>query len=164
PPGKAAFDIQDSAIRVIRCLTIQGPGTQAFACRQSPASDIAFVKFGHDKSLGEGISANEGCGLNLGGQIWIGNSVTVFLTASLLSRITIGGSVPIIALSQVNMDYFAVASEGAVIQFRDRVSVSGPIKAQWGSKVFRNGVIAGNGIALPGGCSQAIPKEPGACW
>src|SRR5262245_36240988 len=41
PPNGAAFIGQDLAIPVIRCLTVTG--TSGFNCRQTPASDLAYV-------------------------------------------------------------------------------------------------------------------------
>ena len=162
PAGRAAFDAQDLAIIVVRCLTVQGgEGSLGFTCRQTPALDIAFVQFGAALGLTTGVSANDSCGLNLGGQIWIGNNLVQFLAASNSSRITVGGNVPITAINPVSITHFSNAAQMAQIEFREGVSISGPIHATAQSFVWRGGAIITNGLSIPGGTAQRDPKAPG---
>jgi hypothetical protein len=164
PAGTAAFEFQDLAIGIVRCLTVQGPSSQGFACRQTPASDIFFIKFGHDKEMGQGISIKDSCGLNVGGRIWIGNNMHVFLGASVNSRLTIGNDVPIIALNPVNIDYFALSYKGAIIDLGAGMKFVNPqfISGQQYSVAWAGAIYAaGNAIpgTIPGQAS--IPGFPG---
>jgi hypothetical protein len=159
----AAFDIQDLAIAVVRCMTIQGQGT-AFNCRQTPASDIAYIKFGGTAPLGRGVTANDECGINLGGTIWIGNDVSIFLLANNLSRIVVADNLPIVATTPVSVGYFALSYQTAIVDIRGGVTITGPITSSAGSRVFRNGSIFSGGLPLPGGCTQTDPLQPGNCW
>jgi hypothetical protein len=162
PASRAAFDIEDLAIAVVRCLTVQGgEGALGFTCRQTPALDIAFVQFGATVGLGTGVSANDGCGINLGGQIWIGNNLTQFLAASNNSRITVGGEVPITAINPVSIAHFLNSSQMAQIELRVGVSISGPIHASGQAFVWRGGAIITNGLSIPGGTAQLDAKAPG---
>jgi hypothetical protein len=175
--GNAIFNGQDLAIPIIRCLTLRaeciewsGPNCAARAsdvggivCRQTPVIDVAFIKF---DVLSTGISAGQACGeVNLGGAIWIGNSMHVFLQAS-GSTILRGGNVPIIALNPVELTYFALSYDGA------KIYLAGPaieniqhVPSSTRSVVYRGGAIMAEGLALPGeGCVQADPLKPGNCW
>ena len=157
--GQPAFYFQDLAIGVVRCLNVRGGA--GFNCRQTPASDIAFVIFGGgEQSLATAVQASDSCGINLGGVIWLAGDMTTLFAASNVSRITIGGGVPIVAINPVAVEYFAIASQGAGIEFRAGVTIDGPIRTT-GSLVTRAGWIATNHLALPGGIAQATPSEPG---
>src|SRR5215813_7552948 len=160
-PGRAAFYIQDLAIGAVRCLTLEGADSVGLVCRQTPASDIAFVKFGNSQSLGGGIHANENCSVNLGGTIWLGANIDTFLYANLMSRITVGGGVSIAALGNIQMTYFALSYQQSLLEFRGGASVVGPISAKNGSLVWRGGAMITNGLKLPGGVTQAKPDAPG---
>jgi hypothetical protein len=159
----AAFDIHDLAIAVVRCMTIQGQGT-AFNCRQTPASDIAYIKFGGTAPLDGSVTANDECGINLGGTIWIGNDVRVFLFANNLSRIVVAHKLPIVATTPVSVGYFALSYQTAIVDVRSGVTITGPITSSAGSRVYRNGSIFSGGLPLPGGCTQGDPLQPGNCW
>ena len=159
-PDRAVFYIQDLAIGVVRCLTIEGTDSVAFVCRQTLATDIAFVKFGNSQSLGGGIHANENCGVNLVGTIWLGANIDDFLYANLISRITVGGGVSIAALGNIQMTHFALSYQQSLLEFRPGVSVVGAIGAKNGSLVWRGGTMIRNGLKLPGGVTQAKPDAP----
>jgi hypothetical protein len=165
PAGTAAFQFQDLAIAVVRCLTVQGPSSQGFACRQTPASDIAFIKFGHDKEIGQGIAVGDSCGLNVGGRIWIGNNMHVFMGASVQSRLTVGRDVPIIVLKPVNIAYFALSYKGALIDIGADVKFVNPqfVSGQQYIAVWAGAIYAG-GNAIPGTIlgRTSIPGVPGA--
>jgi hypothetical protein len=160
-PGRPVFLIQDLAIGVVRCLTIEGADAVAFFCRQTPASDIAFVKLGNSQSLAAGIQANENCGVNLAGAIWLGANIDNFLSADLISRVTVGGGTSITALGNIQMTHFALSYQQSLLEFRSGVSVVGPISTKYGSLVWRGGAIITNGLKLPGGIAQAKPNAPG---
>jgi len=156
------FDFEDLAIGVVRCLTVQGSGSTGFSCRQTSASDIAFVQFGGSIDLsGGGISASDGCGINLSGTIWLGNNIGQFIAAANLSRVTIGNGVSITAINPVNVTYFANSYQKAMIEFRGGVTINGRIIPGAASMVWRGGTIMTNGLPIPGGVIQADPNEPG---
>jgi Resolvase, N terminal domain len=162
PASRPVFDVQDLAILIARCLTVQGAdGAIGFSCRQTPALDIAFVQFGATLALSTGVSADDGCGVNLGGQIWIGNNLFQFLAASNKSRITVGVNVPITAVKAVSITHFTNSTQMAEVDFRGGVSINGPIHATAQSLVWRGGTIITNGLSVPGGTAQGDTKAPG---
>jgi hypothetical protein len=114
--GEAIFDFQDLAIGILRCLTLEGPESMGVHCRQTPASDVAFVKFGGQQALSVGIAANESCGVNLGGIIWVGNNMSSLLNANLSSRLTVAA--PIIAVKQVNIDYIVLSYQMSIVELQ----------------------------------------------
>jgi len=175
--GDNIFVGEDPAIPIIRCLTLRAEciewsgsncmarasGVNGIICRQTPVIDIAFIKF---DVLSTGITSGQACGeVNLGGAIWIGNSMHAFLVAS-GSIILRGGSVPIIALNPVELTYFALSYDGA------KIYLAGPaieniqhFPSTTRSVVYRGGAIMTEGLVLPGeGCVQADPSKPGNCW
>lgn|SRR5262245_15115249 len=159
--GKAEiFVFQDMAIGVLRCLTLEGPGANGVQCRQTPASDIAFVKFGGSQSLKFGATSGQSCGLNLGGTIWVGNNLTALVAASSNARLTVAAN--IVAANPISLDYFALSYDLSIIEFSH--PISGPFSVRNGSRVWRAGAILSNGQSLPGGCVQADPNQPGHCW
>jgi hypothetical protein len=158
--NETAFDFQDLAIGVTRCLTIQGQGG-AFRCRQTPASDIAFVKFGHDQPLRGGVAANDSCGINVGRRIWLGNDIHALFNAQILSRIT-ATILNAVAVKPVTITYGALAYYGGIIDAAS-ATYDGDIKSSGGSRVYRNGMILGS-RRMPWPCVQAVPAEPGGCW
>ncbi len=172
------FWFQDLAIGVVRCLTVQAACTQgdpcsqraqgvtAFSCRQTPASDIAFINFDALPG-GAGVVAADQCGINLGGDIWISNNMTQLLFAVSQSRITIGGGVPFVVRNGINITYFALSYQLSLIEFRGGVSITNPqlVQGASASRVWRAGGMALNGLALPGGSvTQADPNAPGFTW
>lgn len=156
--GEIAFNFEDLAIGVVRCMTIEGAGV-AFGCRQTPAVDIAFIRFGAGEALSIAIGANDSCGLNVAGSIWLGNDVFQLFTANNHSRVTVGAT--IIALQPVTVTHFANSAAMSEIEFRTgAVSVAGPLAAKE-SMVYAGGAIVTNGFAIPGGVRQFNPQKPG---
>jgi len=158
PAGGIAFNFQDLGIGVVRCLTIEGAGV-AFACRQTPATDIAFIRFGASEALSTAVAANESCGLNVAGSIWLGNDVLQLFTANNHSRVTVAAT--IIALRPVTVTHFAASSAMSEIEFRTgSVSLAGSLTTKE-SIVYAGGAIVTNGFAIPGGVRQLNPQKPG---
>lgn len=175
-PGQIIFDTQDYGLTVIRCLTVRATcivgsdddgtctqraaGVAGFKYRQTVVSDIAYVKF---DVLAAGISTTEHGAVNLGGVIWLSNNMTSFLAADTQSRITIAA--PVVVLNPVNIPYFAMAYQGAHINFYGNAGLynSGWVNTT-GARVWRGGTIIANTFTLPGGCIQADPNQPGNCW
>jgi hypothetical protein len=160
PGTSEIFMFQDLAIGVLRCLTVEGPGAHGVKCRQTPASDIAFVKFGGSQGLQFGASAGGSCGLNLGGTIWVGNNLTAVVAAGSNSRLTAAAHV--VATNPVSLEYFALSYDLSLIEFF--YPITGPFTVQNGSRVWRAGTILTNGQSIPGGCVQADANQPGHCW
>jgi hypothetical protein len=71
----AVFDIQDLALLIVRCLRVRAPNGAGFLVRQTPVSDIAHIIF---DVLRFGVIAKENGAINLGGTMWLSNSMTVF--------------------------------------------------------------------------------------
>lgn len=94
------------SIRPVSAAALEGPGAIGVQCRQTPASDIAFVKFGGSQALQFGATSGQSCGLNLGGTIWIGNNLKAVVAASSNSRITVAAN--IVAANPVSLDFFAL--------------------------------------------------------
>jgi hypothetical protein len=156
----AVFDIQDLALLIVRCLRVRAPNGAGFLVRQTPVSDIAHIIF---DVLRFGVIAKEMGAINLGGTMWLSNSMTVFLVSDTQSRITVAS--PIVVLKQINVDYFAMAYQGGHINFYSDSSVlNGELISQTSERVYRGGAILTNGIALPGPCLQSDPDQPGNCW
>lgn len=175
-PGEVIFDTQDYGLSVIRCLTVRatcisGPeetctarasGVTAFNYRQTVVSDIAYIRF---DNVATGISVVDQGAVNLGGTIWVGNNMTVFIQASGPSRVTIAA--PIIILNGVNIVYLILSYEGAHIVFNPGFGITNwnLIGSAIGGLVYRGGTIITNGVWLPpAGCQQADPNQPGNCW
>jgi hypothetical protein len=92
---------------VLRCLTLERPGANGVQCRQTPASDIALVKFGGSQALQFGATSGQNCGLNLGGTIWVGNNLKAAVAASSNARITVAAN--IVAVNPVSLEFFALS-------------------------------------------------------
>lgn len=158
--GGGIFVFQDLATGILRCLTLEGPGAIGVQVRQSPVSDVAFVKFGGDQAITFGVTVEQNGGVNLGGTIWVGNNIFVLLAANEAGRIT--APAPIEAVNPLTVTYFAQSYHQSLITLSG--AISGPIATTYGSLVWRGGMIVTNGACLPGGCSQADPAQPGYCY
>jgi hypothetical protein len=159
--GGGIFVFQDAAIIVLRCMTLEGGSATGVQCRQTPASDVAFVKFGGEQPLRYGATAAQNCGLNLGGTIWVGNSLMAVVTADSNSRLTVAA--PIIAANPATAQYLAMSYHLSLIEFQ--FPISGPLSVQNGSRVWRAGMITNTSrVPLRGGCFQADPVQPGYCY
>ena len=164
--GGGIFVFQDLAAGVLRCMTLEGPGSIGVQVRQTPVSDIAFVKFGGDQALETAVTAGQNGGVNLGGTIWVGNNHGSLLAVNGGgSRITVAAQIQ--AVNPVSITNIAQAYQLGFIEFvmaaNGPSSFAGPILTQ-GSRVWRAGMISSGQNLLPGGCSQADPTQPGSCY
>lgn len=162
-PGQGQAEIfffQDLAIGVLRCMTLEGPDANGVQCRQTPASDVAFVKFGGQQAMKFGATAGQNCGLNLGGTIWVGNNLIALFGASSTARMTVAATIE--ATNPITLEYFALAYDMSMIEFF--YPISGPFTVLNGSRVWRGGAILSNSQNLPGGCTQGELSKPGYCW
>jgi hypothetical protein len=157
------IDGTDLGIPWVNCVMLQAApgatGVTGINCRQSPVVDAINVVFGF---LSSGIRSSLGCGaINLIGNMWINNNMTVFMFASGLSTINAAG--PISAANPVNIPYFALAYEGARIYINAGGGSLGSI-SPGASLVYRGGAIITNGQPLLSSCGQIDPTQPGYCW